>query len=93
VRSNSDKLETKGTASAGALDLRIHPGLTHAPAQQGEGIRCQSNGIRVEDVVGAPEGPDLIAAAQAIAGRFGLSLEEVFDAIRYHQDNQDRHRS
>jgi hypothetical protein len=77
------RMQLHGTAGTGSgPDLAGYPHLTYAPSQWGEGVRCASNGIPVSQIAeecGDHLGFNLLTAA----GAYGISIDELFQALKY----------
>lgn len=64
-------------------DLSKYPNLVVAPAQHGEGVRCASNGARVEDVAHSVLYNPIVIAS----GDHNVSVHEALDALQYCRAN------
>ena len=62
--------------------LALYPGLTHAPAQHGEGVRFAHNGAPVA-AVASLAGASIIAELDALAAAAGVPLVDYLDGVRY----------
>jgi hypothetical protein len=79
-------MELRGSSTGGSgPDLTGYPHLTYAPAQWGEGVRIASNGINAAALV--VEGAMILNAIDDFAAQNGVTLAELFDAIRYARDS------
>lgn len=65
----------------GAVRLDAYPLLCYAPGQWGPGIRVASNGAEVADICAALA--ESAGNAAAVADRFGVTADEVYQAARY----------
>lgn len=75
----------KATCTGGDIDLSKYSHLAYAPSQHGEGVRVASNGFPVDQIATAcREQVDILSLA---ANSCGVTLAEVFDALRYARDN------
>ncbi len=81
---NDLKLELRGESTGGhGPDLTGYPTLTHAPSQWGEGVRVASNGAGVFSVSCDVRSLDAMILLDAVAQSKGITLDELFDCLRY----------
>jgi hypothetical protein len=77
------KIELHGSSTGGSgPDLTGYPHLTYAPGQWGEGVRVASNGIPIAQIAeecGDHLGFNILTAA----GAYGISIDELFEALKY----------
>jgi hypothetical protein len=66
-------------------DLSKYPKLAYCPDEWGEGVRIASNAKLVSDVVG--DISVVMDELGSIARTEGVTLDELFDAIRYARAN------
>jgi uncharacterized protein (DUF433 family) len=79
-----DKVKLVATAEVlhkpGVNKLTGYPHLVYAPAQYGPGVRTENNGTPVADIAAEISvNPDV----DAVAAKFGVTVEHVHDALRY----------
>ena len=75
-----------GTCSGGAgPDLTGYPHLVYAPLQWGMDVRTASNGQSVADLAARCE--EQLSDLAIAATFYGVTLEELFDALRYARAN------
>jgi hypothetical protein len=83
------KATLRGSSTGGhGPDLTGYQHLTYAPAQWGQGVRVASNGASVDMIANDPMVVDVMESLDELASAEGISLDELFDCLRYARSKQ-----
>jgi uncharacterized protein (DUF433 family) len=83
---NDLTIALRGSSTGGTgPDLTGFKHLTHAPGQWGDGVRIASNGVDVGQI--AIDGKAAMSEIDELAEAEGITLDELFDALRYARAN------